>query len=129
MDAAYCHAQPVTARLFHKAHRPVYLGEAHLPGKNLFVGDGLLAGLVAHHGAQLCLNGHARLMSDLRGSFGGGDVALQGQAASVHHHGLIARLDGAADDGQVVHLQVVLIHHGNVVQVQQGIARLLVLAV
>ena len=51
------------------------------------------------------------------------------QAGGVHHHGLIAGLDGALDDGQIGHLQMVLVDDGHVVKVQERVAFLLIFGV
>lgn len=65
--AAYRHAEPVAPGFLHKPHRFVDLSKAHLFGEDLLIGDGLLAGLVAHHGAKLRLDGDARFVGQLGG--------------------------------------------------------------
>ena len=122
VHAAHGDAQPVALGLAHELHGLVHLGKAHLLGKDLLVGDRLLAGLVAHHRAQLGLHRDAGGVGKLRNRAGRVDVALQIQAGCVHHHGAVARVDGALDDRQVVDLLVVLVDHRHVVQVQQGVA-------
>ena len=68
-------------------------------------------------------------MGDVANGLGGSDVALQREAGGVHHHGLIAGLDGALNDGQIVHLEVVLVDDGHVVEVQKRVPFLLILFV
>ena len=129
VHAAHGHAQPVAAALLREAHGVVHLGEAQLAGEDLLIGDGLLAGLVAHDRAQLGLHRYAGGVGDVGHGPGGGDVARQVQSGAVHHHALVARGDGPLDEGQVIHLQVILVDHRHVVQVQQRVALHGVLAV
>ena len=122
MHAADGHAQPVALGLAHKLLRLVHAGKAHLLGKDLFVGNGGLLGLMAHHRAQLGFHRNASRMRHVRHGASRFDIALQRQAGAVHHHGAVAGADGALDDRHVVHFQVILIDHRHMIQVQQRVS-------
>ena len=127
VHAAHGHAQPVAAAAFDKLRGVLHGGEAHLLFKDFLIGNGGLRRLVAHDRAQFGLHGDARGVSDIANGLRGGDIALQREARGVHHHGLIAGLDGALDDGQIVHLEVVLVDDGHMVEVQKRMPFLLIL--
>jgi len=79
---------------------------------------------VAHHRAQFGLAGHPGRVSNLGHLAGGGNVIFQAQAGAVDHHRGIAQANGLADMGYVIHRLVVLIDHGDMVQVQPDVIEL-----
>ena len=84
---------------------------------------------MAHDGAKLCFTGNIMRMGK-RGHFlGDCNILRKRQAAAVNHDRLIACLDCAFQNGHIVHAFLILVDDGYMVEVQQGVFRVIILKV
>ena len=126
VDRADSHAQPVAAGLGSEAPGLVQVGEALLGAEDLFIVHVGAGALVAHDGAELGLAGDAVGMGKFRDLLRGGNILFERQAAAVDHDGLVAGLHRTLEDGHEVHALVILVDDGHMVQMQQGVLRVII---
>ena len=84
---------------------------------------------MAHDGAELGLAGDVICVGEVRDLLRHGNVLRKLQAAAVNHDGLIACLDCAFQNGHIVHAFLILVDDGYMVEVQQGVFRVIILKV
>ncbi len=73
---------------------------------------------MAEHGSEFALERNSRRVRKARDLFRSQNILLQGEARAVHHHGLVAEVDGFLNDRLVIHLDIVLVDDGDMIQVQ-----------
>ena len=129
VDGADGHAQPVAFCFFGELLRFAEIGKALLRAEDLLIIHVRARALVAHDGAELGLAGNIVRMRKVRDLLRHGDVLREFQPAAVDHDGLIACLDGALQNGHIVHALLILVDDGHVVEMQQGVVRVIVLEI
>ena len=129
VDGADGDAQPVALCLLCKLLCFAQISEALLRAENLFVIHVRTRALVAHDGAELGLTGDVICVGEVRDLLRHGNVLRKLQAAAVNHDGLIACLDCAFQNGHIVHAFLILVDDGYMVEVQQGVFRVIILEI
>ena len=129
VDGADGNAQPVALRLFRKLLRLSEIGKALLRAENLFIIHVRACALVTHDGAELSLAGDVICVRKVCDLLRHSDVLRKLQAAAVDHDGLITCLDGTLENGHIVHVFLILVDDGYMVEVQQGVFRVIILEI